>query len=285
MGIDTGSPISAVDPNVANNLHLIQKRMFQGMMFDAKGEQFTYVTDLHSLGLGDMTTNNLRMLVWPSPMSENGLIGGVLGADLLRHYDVDLDFGAHKLSLFSPDHCPGKVVYWTNDAVAVVPMHVVNTGHIVVPVSLDGHQLDAILDTGASTSILDAAVAHATFGLTPNSPDMTRVGDMDGAVQTGMYKHTFKSLGLEGLTMGNPTLYMWDSLTNYSMTQGAHTGSRLSFANESGGNTGLILGLTELRHLHLYIAYQEQRLYVTPAGASAVAAAGVPAAPVSAGLH
>ena len=69
--------------------------------------------------------------------------------DLLHNYDVDLDIDAGKFKLFSQDHCPGKVVYWPASTVTVVPIRVVRSGHIIVPVVLDGHAIDALLDTGA----------------------------------------------------------------------------------------------------------------------------------------
>ncbi|HEY3777521.1 MAG TPA: pepsin/retropepsin-like aspartic protease family protein [Rhizomicrobium sp.] len=279
MAIDTGSEVSGVDPVVAGNLHLIEQRMFQGMLYDTKGEPFTYVATVHKLGMAEMQTGSVRMVVWPSQMSENGAVGGVLGADLLRHFDVDLDFGSHKLNLFSQDHCPGKVVYWTGDNVAVVPMHVVNSGNIIVPVTLDGHPFDAMLDTGATFSSLSMATAHSDYGLTPNSPDVTRLGNRRGVVGHGMYEHTFKSLSIGGLSIANPTIHLEDNLAAYSMTQAAPTGSRFSFATESGGNTDLTIGLNELRHLHLYIAYKEQKLYMTPASATANSSSGAAAPP------
>ena len=39
----------------------------------------------------------------------------------------------------------------------------------------------------------------------------------------------------------------------------------------------MLIGMNVLRHFHLYIAYKEERLYITPAGAvSAVAAENSP---------
>jgi hypothetical protein len=52
----------------------------------------------------------------------------------------------------------------------------------------------------------------------------------------------------------------------------ARTGTRLGGGDESEGVTDMILGLNELRHLHLYIAYKEQKLYISPAAAPQVAA-------------
>ncbi|HEY3636547.1 MAG TPA: retropepsin-like aspartic protease, partial [Rhizomicrobium sp.] len=134
VAIDTGSPISAIDPGVVDKLHLPEHEISQGTMFDLAGESAKYVSTLHDLGLGGMHASDVQFLVWPSPMTKDGNLAGTIGADLLRHYDVDIDFAAHRLALFSQDHCPGQVVYWTTGAVAVVPMHIVGSGHIVVPV-------------------------------------------------------------------------------------------------------------------------------------------------------
>ncbi len=49
--------------------------------------------------------------------------GGILGSEMLRNVDVDFDFSANKVNLFSPDHCAGNVVYWQTPTVpvAIVP--------------------------------------------------------------------------------------------------------------------------------------------------------------------
>src|SRR5215469_12530498 len=130
MFVDTGGMASAVDPVVANNLHLAQRRIMEGRLYDGAGDPFTYIAQIHDLGLGETHASDLRFLVWPTPSFSKQELAGALGTDLLRNYDVDIDFAAHKLNLFSQDHCPGKVVYWASNNVAVVPMHVVNSGHI-----------------------------------------------------------------------------------------------------------------------------------------------------------
>jgi predicted aspartyl protease len=281
MALDTGAPLSAVDPVVAKNLGLIEKRMFQAV-YNANGEVVTYLAVVHNLGIGDMHGNDVKMIVWPSPMTKDGRIAGTLGADLLRNYDIDIDFGARRLSLFSQEHCPGRVVYWTNDNVAVVPIHVVNSGHIVLPVKLDGHDVDAILDLGSSRSQVSMEFAHDLFGLESNSPGMEQVGAVSGSVQTAVYRHTFKSLSVEGLTINNPTFYIWDNLVKYSATQAPPTGSRLNDLRESEGHTDVTLGLAELNQLHVYIAYKEQKLYMSAASAPVtVASSAAPAAPAS----
>jgi hypothetical protein len=46
-------------------------------------------------------------------------------------------------------------------------------------------------------------------------------------------------------------------------------GSRISRGEESFGATNFILGLNELHNLHVYIAYDEQNLYISPSTAPA----------------
>jgi predicted aspartyl protease len=273
MALDTGAPLSAVDPQAAADLKLVTHRIYQGVLFDVTGKQFTEMAVVHTLGIGDMRTQNAHLLVWPSRMSDDPQMGGTLAADLLRHYDVDLDFANRKVGLFSQDHCPGKVVYWQAQAVAVIPMRVVSSGHIIVPVMLDGRQFDAVLDTGSYNTYLSLEAAQRVYGLTPDSPELQRIKGADGPNSIPVYRHTFSTLTLEGISIANPPVYIWHDVTKYSLaSQSPAGGWRFRDADESGGMTDMILGLHELRNLHVYIAYEEQKIYVTPSGADPAAA-------------
>jgi hypothetical protein len=284
MALDTGAEMSAVDPQVASDLHLITHPILQGMAFNTGGAAFTQEAVLHSFDIGKMHAQDAKFLVWPSPLSDDGSVAGVFGADFMHHYDIDIDFGAHKLGIFSQDHCPGKVIYWPAPSVAVVPMRVVTSAHIIVPVTLDSHEFDAMLDTGGMTHLSESA-AKAVFGLVPNSPGMTE--EANSGLKTPVYRYKFKSIGLEGIAISNPTVYIWDDLEKYSMRQAPHLGSRLSDAGEqTAGMTDMILGASEFKNLHVYIAYREQKLYISsasPAGGAPTTAAGIPSS--SAATH
>lgn len=279
MAIDTGSVLTGVDPEAASDLHLITRRIYQGMLFTSAGQSFTQMATIHAFDIGQMHAENVKILVWPTRMWRDPAIAGTVGADLLRNYDVDLDIDNDKFTLFSQDHCPGKVVYWHPAAVSVIPIHVVNSGHIIVPVVLDGQNMDALLDTGAFGTILSLETAEGTFGLHPGTPEMTPAGDFHGAAA---YHHTFKSLQLEGISIANPTVFIWDDQMKYGEQQTPHLGSRLTEMSEENGKTDLTLGMRELRHLHIYIAYKEQKMYVSavaPAPPAPVAPQTAPAPP------
>ncbi|MGD0192342.1 MAG: retroviral-like aspartic protease family protein [Rhizomicrobium sp.] len=286
MLVDTGASITALDPQATAALNIITHRIYQGQFFTAGGKGFQEMAVIHSLGLGQSTASNVKTLVWPEPMFAPHGPAGTLGVDFLRNYDVDIDFANHRLGLFSQDHCPGKVVYWQADAVAVIPVHVTNSGQIVVPVKLDGHQLYALLDTGSFNTTLTLEAAQNYFGLKPGSPDMVPAGEFHGVSNVPAYRHTFKTLELEGIAMANPSVYIWEDIEKYGMASSApETGSRLNDSSNAEWVTDITLGYHQLRNLHMYIAFKEQKLYVTasspaPAGAAQTGpAAGTSATP------
>jgi predicted aspartyl protease len=207
---------------------------------------------------------------------------GLLAPNLLRAYDVDLDFGDGKLSLISQKHCDGKVVYWPAEAVAVVPFRLNSSGHIMLPVELDGHRLTAQLDTGSTISLLNMNVAQSTFGLSPGSLDTPARGTL-GPTRT--YTHKFKSLALEGIAVSNPSMALIPDLIRTKMLNPRDSmegDTRIGNPDTESGLAAMILGMDVLHRLHVYIAYKEEKLYFTPATASpktaAVPASATPAA-------
>jgi hypothetical protein len=74
--------------------------------------------------------------------------------------------------------------------------------------------------------------------------------------------------------MGNPSI----DIFQYN-EKSPHLGSHLGAPEKSVGNTDMIVGLSELRHLHIYIAYKEETLYLSPAVTSAPAGTPATSAP------
>lgn len=215
-------------------------------------------------------------------------LDGTLAPDLLQLFDVDFDFGHGKLNLFSPEHCPGKVVYWAG-AYAEVPFSfmaasLLGANHIKLQMTLDGHALTTALDTGSNTTLLMEPVAIKSFGLDANSPNAQKIADPR---QIFLYRYQFQSLELNGIAVKHPLITVMSDQAERSF-RSLHTSKMDSdpLYGISLDTPDLILGADVLRHLHLYIAYKERMLYVTaanPATPAAAPAASVPAsAPASA---
>jgi predicted aspartyl protease len=230
------------------------------------------LAEIRDLKIGQLRASNVRTLIYPSVLTRDGRIAGLLGANFLRHYEIELDLASNRLNLFEQDHCPGQVVYWKADAVAVVPIRIVQTGHIILPVTLDGQSMDALLDTGSTRTNLTEEAARQYFHLSPKSPGMNAVGE-------SLYKRMFDKLDLDGLAITHPTIFIREDRMSYGVKQSPQTGSRLSSAGESNGLTSLILGMSEMKRLRVFISYKEQKLYITPASTGAAAAATIDPSP------
>jgi hypothetical protein len=172
---------------------------------------------------------------------------------------VDLDFPRKKLNLFSPDHCAGRILYWRTNALAVLPMRITQSGHIYIRVMLDGESMNALVDTGAGVTIINATTARRRFGLNETSPDVERVksSTLD---QDDLFFHRFKSLTMEGVAVSNPRVQILPDLMGKAMP--FNPGSMLP-AEERQGLPDLIIGQSVLSNLHVYIAYRERKLYLS----------------------
>jgi predicted aspartyl protease len=188
---------------------------------------------------------------------------GALGAPLYLEHDLELDFRDRKIGLYLPDHCSAASVYRAPEF-TTLPLQVDRFGRAFVTVTLDGAPLAALIDTGATDTTLSLDAARRRFGLVPGSPGVEPAGtvrDVQGNVLVN-YRRPFKALQVGGIRFDNPRI-------DISGT-----------AWEPG--TDLILGMNELRRLHLFFAFREQLLYA--ARLAPVAVAAKPIAP-SGGPH
>ena len=247
MLIDTGSTISLLTADTAKSLGLEMKDVHSRILFQFFGGAVVtqYVTAL-DIALGQMVSRAMDFAIFPEGSSPD--TNGILGENILSSYDLDLDFANSKLNLFSTDHCPGQVVYWTSTPVAVVPFSRDRGDHILFDATLDGKNIQALVDTGAYRSVANWETVGDAFGLTETSSGVTREGEGDHAV----YTYPFKTFTFGGVTVNNPDI-----------TMAPRTVSRI----RSSMLPPVILGINVLRRLHIYVAAKEGKLYITPASA------------------
>lgn len=264
--VDTGGAMTEMSPDVADELGL-PRQTTAYQLYDVSGRmsnQFVHA----DFGIGTLTSKNMVFMLSPGGQTFQGTpIAGLLAPDILKHYDVDIDFGAGKFNLLSQDHCEGKVIYWKADAVAVVPMKVMASGHILLPVLLNGKEVIALLDTGAWNTTLTQPVAEHTFGLTMGTPDTPATGTLATRSAATTYHHVFDTLGFEGIAVSHtdvdiiPDFGAQVERENATPETGTHFAARRSDETQQA----MLLGMNILRHFHIYIAYKEDRVYITPA--------------------
>jgi hypothetical protein len=126
-----------------------------------------------------------------------------------------------------------------------------------VSVTLDGRNTDAILDTAAPVSVLSMQDAGSMFDLTPGSAGLEEVTSVSGPRApwwvlaapfraASAYTYPFKTLTIGGVIIPKPPI---------ELVQGRNFLGR-DYAT-------LLIGNDVLSRFHLYIAYQQRKLYVT----------------------
>ncbi len=271
--VDTGGALSSLTKRAVQELNL-QTGASRVELRNVAGQSENLEARLPSITLGRLRQEGAYFMVLPGYDDPAGpsieQFGGILGGDMLRNVDVDFDFAANKLNLISPDHCAGAVVYWQAPALAVVPMTLNYANHIVFRMELDGRRVNAILDTGASNTVLNLDTARRTFRVDVNAPDVERIGEVTGGYTASVYRRRFKTLAFEGVTISNPMIDMYPDIMGGGNLGTSPTGSLIR--GDRSGLPDLILGMSALSQMHVYIAYQERKLYLTAADPPAAAA-------------
>lgn len=273
MVIDTGGFFTEISQPVADELDL-STRHTRLQLIGVYGDK-TQTAVTTSLVLGNLRANDMDFMVMPSVhqfATDMKDAAGLIAPNFLRPYDADFDFAMGKFNLLSHKHCDGKVVYWPHTVVAVVPIEVNQDWHVILPVELDGEKLRAVLDTGASISVLNMKVAQGTFGLKPGDADTPLSNDRLGQSDVQSYTHRFKSLSFEGIAILNPTMRIIPDLVHTKIIDphdALEGNTRVKNPTSKVGLDQMILGMDILRQLHVYIAYKERKLYLTPASSTA----------------
>lgn len=259
--LDTGGLVSQISRATADALNLPQ-RYSSRRLFDLAGNASNAQATLGRLTLGERNERGISMLVAPNPDLGTSLpYDGLLATDMFLNTDIDMDFGARRLTAFSTDHCDGQVIYWPADRVAAVPI-TVKRNLIFLPVTIDGHVLNAVLDTGSQYTAMNMTVANRLFGLTPESPDMQPLTLANGEKSLDAYGHRFDNLTFDGVNVLDLRIYlMQDKIATREKIR------RMEGLDEADDVVfpDLLIGMDVLRHLHVYYAAKEKRLYISEA--------------------
>ena len=171
--LDTGADRTLMGDDAVRRLGVARSSWVSSTVLGLGGYEQRPNALPNSLRLGGVTlrrktvTGDNSVTVGPLPMSElaGHRIAGLLGRDFLSVFDLDMDLPARTLKLYDVRGCTTGFLPWTTPYAtisATMPMGAA----LVVQAAVDGHPLRALLDTGASASLI-AAPGMFRLGLTP----------------------------------------------------------------------------------------------------------------------
>jgi hypothetical protein len=240
-------------------------------VYDSAGNISTENASVKQFLFADMQAKDAHF-----PISDFGERAyGTLGTNFLTSFDIDVDFGTDKMKLFSPDHCPSGVVYWTNPAtVAILPITLYNNA-VTVPVTVDGHDMKAYIRSEGQT-LMRKETAESFFGLTMGSPDTPELEGQTipkGKEREKTYMHVFKNLTFGGITVNNARVHIYPDVLHRFGDTAQQTGNRALLNNDHSGPAYIAIGMNVLRKLHVYFAFGEQKMYISAASPASTPAA------------
>ena len=215
MILDTGAQRSIITEEAAHRLNVARDEWVGTTMRGIGGIESRPNADPRTLTLGGVPlvrrtlSHDTSLTVGIIPRTRIGdlVIDGALGRDFLASFDLDLDVPDRRVTLYRVQGCAGRFLPWQGDYTAV-PVSLLDQDALIVPVRLDAMPLRALLDTGASASLV-AAPGIFRLGLQPggfvNDP-ADQVSGVGSHVVT-MHRHTFRSLQVGGQAASDPVIW------------------------------------------------------------------------------
>src|SRR6185369_927102 len=122
-------------------------------------------------------------------------------------------------NMFAPGHCKGEVLYWRAPDMAKIPFRYRN-GRITVRATVDGREMDAVINTGSPRSEMQFDDVDSLFYRSSNSAGVMRTDD-------GLHAYDFGVLSFGGVSIRNPHLVLTHSLLMRGANSGPQAGTLL----------------------------------------------------------
>jgi predicted aspartyl protease len=242
--LDTGAEATVLTPAAAQRIGAHHGRVELGrQMHGITGDIPAGELELRSFKIGSVEVPHRRVRVAPveivNPLS--GPLDGVLGADTLSSFDIDLDLPGRRMTLYQGQSCAAASPAWTR-SFARIPAGRSPSNRLYFPVQLDGRRISALFDTGAQFSVLSRRTALAlgvNEAVLAHDPAVTVYG-ADGE-QLPARAHRFSRLEIDGEVLRNAEI----DVTEISLNE-----------------ADLVLGIDFFGLRRVWISYGSQQLFL-----------------------
>ncbi|MEJ0019935.1 MAG: retroviral-like aspartic protease family protein [Acetobacteraceae bacterium] len=214
--LDTGADRTLMSEDVIRQLGVVRDTWVASTVRGIGGYQQRPNALPRSLRLGEVTlrrrtvTADTSVTVGPLPVTAvaGRPIAGLLGRDFLAPFDLDLDLPEHRLTLYSVSGCQPLVLPWTKPY-AAIPATTPMGAALVLQVMIDGQPLRALLDSGATASLVTAP-GMVRLGLTPEilAQDPAGMAAGIGPAAVPMRRHRFAEMRVGRDVTRDPALWV-----------------------------------------------------------------------------
>jgi predicted aspartyl protease len=249
MLIDTGAQRAAISPAMADRLKLPQDSSlsFRSVGIAGPGrEQHPRIAGAVTFGATTWSSYPLQTsdVVRPEQAGEPGAPVGLIGADMLSAYDIEIDFPGRVLTFYTAAGCTGAFVPWARPYDRLTP-EPAPADMFVIPVMLNGRRLRALLDTGSNASSLSlAAAAGAGAGRAALEADARAAYVGAGGVTVGARGHRFGT---------------------FSIGKAAFRNVRIAVQDRDFAPFDMLLGVDFLRSRRVWLSYATRQVFIQPA--------------------
>lgn len=227
------------------------------------GESQQYQATVQEFTVGAAKWGRMRMrVIWEMAGTDEDSEGAILGTNVLFQNDVELLLKDDTIHLFRPQDCLDTYLgYWDKDAI-VLPMldnRRADDLRAMITVEVNGKPLRALLDTGATHSMIDEKAA-AMLGVTkPATAAETRIVGV-GAREQSSWVGTFKSVTIGPEEIRNAKLAVMDLWASARKDMGYSGSDYLTHSEQ------VVLGADFLSSHRVLFANSQRRVYLTHVG-------------------
>ncbi|MSP01265.1 MAG: hypothetical protein EXR07_09500 [Acetobacteraceae bacterium] len=210
--LDTGAALTVVTPDAVKHFALELDEWTATTMRGVGGVERRRNANPKSIDLGGVALrrqslardSTLRVATLPGNVVAGQQIDGLLGRDFLSAFDLMLNLPGRVLTLYEVRDCTGRFLPWTEPYLAV-PVENPAESALVVPVELDGVPLRALLDSGASSTLIAASgMARLGLGMDRLAGDPAHVVSGMGPHTVTTWRHRFRALRVGNETFVTP---------------------------------------------------------------------------------
>jgi predicted aspartyl protease len=208
MILDSGAELTALTLEAIKRLNIKFDFAHQATAHGIGAEMTTITAKLRSLEIGGMVLRDRLVPVVPVslPKLPGGQPDGLLGADILSGYDVDLDLPHGMMTLYRARSCPDSKPPWNSAYITFRGR--LHRNRLLIPIELDGQQLAAVLDTGAGAGVTIGEAAALRMGVTEEALDHDPMLSVLGVARekVAIHLHRFTLVKVGPDIVRNPVL-------------------------------------------------------------------------------